>query len=213
MQKVGDHTRPFYYTRLIGSTFKVVKKAMTTKINKSRLILKGRVFNLFRDNITLVNGVTVDLDVIRHPGAAAIVAMDHDQNVILIKQYRYAVDDFIWEIPAGTLNANESALSCARRELTEETGFSAKAWEKLSKLIPVPGYSDEQITIFLATDLRPAEQKLDQDEILNIHKIPWREALEMIHNGQIQDAKSISGLSLADHRLKTGIRRYRQKKS
>ena len=95
---------------------------MTAKVNKSVLIHQGRVLKLYKDNITFDSGVTVDLDIIRHPGASAIVPMTDEKSIILIKQYRYAVGKFIWEIPAGTLEPGEPPLACAKRELIEEAG-------------------------------------------------------------------------------------------
>lgn len=96
----------------------------------------------------------------------------------------------------------ESVISCAKRELIEETGYSAERWQKLGEMTPVPGYSDEIIHLYLATDLLPAGQNLDKDEIINVHEIEFNEAMEMVNSGIIQDAKSITGLFLALNRLK-----------
>lgn len=179
---------------------------MSTTLNNSRVIHKGRVFNVLCDNITLENGRSVDMDIIRHPGAAAMVALDQDKNVILLKQYRYAVDQYIWEIPAGTLDDGESGLACAQRELIEEAGVRAETWHKLGEIVPVPGYSDECIQIFLALDLKPDTQSLDADEVLAPHKFPFSKALDMIYTGDIMDAKSIAGLSLTAHWLQAAGR-------
>lgn len=175
---------------------------MSAKVNSKATLYEGRVFKLFRENVTLNNGVTVDLDIIRHPGASAMIPMSGNDNVILIKQYRHAIGDFIWEIPAGTLDPNETPLECAKRELIEETGFSANTWQKLGEITPVPGYSNELIHIFLANDLMPAEQDLDKDEVLDVHEVPLGKAIEMIHEGAIRDSKTISGLFMAINRLK-----------
>gem|GEM_PF-78997 len=170
---------------------------ISAKLNETKTIYKGRVFTLASDNITLPNGVTTGIDIIRHPGAAAMVPMLNKNTVLLIKQYRYAAGGFIWEIPAGTLNPGESPLECAKRELVEETGYSADKLEKLTEIVPVPGYSDERIHIYLATGLVKAVQKLDKDEILNVHEINMNDALKMIAKGEIIDSKTISGLYLA----------------
>ncbi len=170
---------------------------MSAIINSSKTIYTGRVFKLASDNITLSNGVNLDIDIIRHPGASAIVPLLSQNAVILIKQYRYAAGGYIWEIPAGTLNPGESPLECAKRELIEETGYRADKMEKLTEIVPVPGYSDERIHIFLATDLSPAKQNLDRDEMLNVHEVKMEAALEMIAKGEIIDSKTISGLYLA----------------
>ena len=174
---------------------------MTVTTKKSQLIHQGKVFTVFKDIVTFDSGITTDLDIIRHPGASAIVPLTNRQEVILIKQYRYAIGNFIWEIPAGTLEPTEPPLDCAKRELIEEAGVCARTWEQLGKIIPVPGYSDEQVFLFLATDLSPATQKLDPDEILQVHRVAFEDAVHMIHAGDIVDAKSITGILLAGEHL------------
>jgi ADP-ribose pyrophosphatase len=175
---------------------------MTTTINSRTTLHRGRIYNLIRENVTLDNGVTTDMEFVEHPGATAIIPMLNESRVLLLKQYRHSLREYIWEIPAGTLDPQESIMNCAKRELIEETGFSANQWQKLGEITPVPGYSDERIHIFLATDLQPAEQNLDTDEIINVHDVGFSEAIEMIEKGEIQDAKSIAGLYLALNRLK-----------
>ncbi|MDX1707319.1 MAG: NUDIX hydrolase [Desulfobacterales bacterium] len=175
---------------------------MTAVINRSVSLYKGQVFDLVKENYTLDNGVTSEMDFIQHPGAAAMVAMLNSTDVILIKQYRHALREFIWEIPAGTLDPKESPLRCAKRELIEETGYSAAKWQQLGTITPLPGCSDERIHIFLASDLRPAEQNLDDDEMLNVHPLKLEKALQMILTGDISDGKTISGLYLAYNWLK-----------
>jgi len=175
---------------------------MSAIINSSTTLHKGRVFNLVNENYTLVNGVTSEMDFIQHPGAAAMVPMLNNQEVVLIKQYRHAIREFVWEIPAGTLDAGESPLNCARRELIEETGYSADEWHQLGTITPLPGCSDERIHIFLASDLEIVEQQLDPDEMLNVHPIKFNNALQMILRGEINDGKTISGLFLASNWLK-----------
>jgi ADP-ribose pyrophosphatase len=168
------------------------------KVNDVVPIHEGRVFTLQKENITLPNGFTVNIDIIRHPGASAIVPISDVGNVVLIRQYRHAVGGFIWEIPAGTLNKGETPLACARRELAEETGLSAQVFDKLGEIVPVPGYSDERIHLFLAKELGKARQNLDSDELLDVHHIPFNEAIEMIKRGDILDGKTIAGLLLAE---------------
>jgi len=169
--------------------------------NRSTLIRKGRVFDVYAENVTLPNDVTLEMEIIRHPGAAAIVPVLADRRVLLIQQYRHAVGGLIWEIPAGTLEPGEAPLTCARRELVEETGYSARHVEKLAEITPLPAYSDERIHLFLATDLDKAAQNLDEDELLYVHPIEFRRCLDMIAAGEIQDAKTISALQLAAGRL------------
>ena len=175
---------------------------MTAKVNNRSTIHQGKVFELVRENITLENGTTTDVEFIEHPGAAAIIPFLDDRRILLLKQYRHALKTYIWEIPAGTLDPQEKIIDCAKRELIEETGYSADGWQKLGEITPVPGYSDERIHIYLATQLQPAEQHLDADEVIQVQEVEFNKALEMIGNGIIQDAKSIAALFLASAWLK-----------
>jgi ADP-ribose pyrophosphatase len=175
---------------------------MVAKINRSTTVHQGRVFSLIRESITLENGFCTDVEFVQHPGATAIVAMQGPGQVILLSQYRHSLRRYIWEIPAGTLDPQESVSACAKRELIEETGYAADEWQKLGEITPAPGYSDERIHIFLASRLRPAERNLDQDELIQVHSVDWAKAMEMITLGEIQDGKSISALFLAVNWLK-----------
>jgi ADP-ribose pyrophosphatase len=170
---------------------------MSSHCKESTVVHEGRVFALHRDRVTLPNGVDATLDVIRHPGAAAIVPVTDQGRVVLIRQFRYAVGDRIWEIPAGTMEPGESPLACAQRELTEEIGVTAARWHPLGAIMPVPAYSDEIIHLYRAEALLPAKQQLDADEILDVHEFHYGEALEMIRSGKIRDAKTIAGLMMA----------------
>jgi ADP-ribose pyrophosphatase len=160
------------------------------------------VFKVTREDITLSNGVRTNLDIIRHPGASAIVPLVDNNRLILVKQYRHAVGDYIWEIPAGTLDPGETHLQCAKRELIEETGFTAEVWEKLGEITPAPGYSDDRTYIFLASRLVHARQNLDGDEIIDVHKVRLVDVIEMIRKNMIQDGKTISGIFMASLWLK-----------
>ncbi len=177
--------------------------------NHATLIKKGRVFDFYTENITLPNGVTMDMEIIRHPGAAAIVPVMDDHTVLLLNQYRHALGGFIWEIPAGTLDPDENVRHCAERELVEETGYAARHFEKLAEITPLPAYSDERIHLFLATGLTKAAQNLDADEWLFVHRIDLSRAINMITEGKIQDAKTIAGLQLAAGRV-AGFERCRR---
>jgi ADP-ribose pyrophosphatase len=170
---------------------------MTAIINLRVSIHRGKVFELIRENITLENGTTTDVEFIEHPGAAAIIPFVDETRIVLLKQYRHALKKYIWEIPAGTLDPQEDIISCAKRELIEETGFSAGQWQKLGEITPLPGYSDERIHIFLARELQPAKRNLDPDEIIQTQEVSLYQALAMIGDGKIQDAKSIAGLFMA----------------
>ena len=163
---------------------------------------KGKVFRLSKERLTLPNGETVELEIIHHPGAAAIVPLLADRRVVMIKQYRHAVGRFLWEVPAGTINPGESPIECAKRELPEEVGYRAHVFQKIGEIYPVPGYSDEHIHIFLATGLTPGRQNLDTDEVLDVKPIALEEALEMIKRGEIRDAKTIIGLFFTTLKVK-----------
>ena len=175
---------------------------MSATINSQTTLHQGRVFRLVNETYSLANGVTSDMDFIQHPGAAAMVPMLNQSEVVLIKQYRHAIRKFIWEIPAGTIDPEESAIHCAKRELIEEIGYSANVWHQLGTITPLPGCSDERIHIFLASELQPANQDLDDDELLNVHSMELSKAMEMIFSGEIQDGKTISGLYLAFNWIK-----------
>jgi ADP-ribose pyrophosphatase len=175
---------------------------MPAMVNTSETIHNGRVFKLITENITLENGVVTDMDYIQHPGATAIVALKDHGHLIMLKQYRHALNTYIWEIPAGTLDSGETIDNCAQRELVEETGYSADQWHRLGEITPVPGYSNERIHIYLATELKPAARNLDDDEMITVHEIKFDAAVEMIKNGEIQDSKTIASLFLASIWLK-----------
>lgn len=174
---------------------------MMVTINGKKTAYTGRAFKVMSENITLPDGTTTELDVIRHPGASAIIPMADPKTVVLVHQYRHAVGDHIWEIPAGTLELGEDPLSCARRELIEETGYSADLFDKIGEIVPVPGYSDERIHLFMASGLTSGKQQLDEGEWLEVHEIPFHRAMEMVRLGEIIDGKTITGLLLAAQKI------------
>ena len=176
---------------------------MSAKIQDRTIIHTGRVFTMVREKVSLANGADSELEVIEHPGAAAIVPFIDTDHILMLRQYRHAVKTNLWEIPAGTLDPQESVLICAQRELVEETGYRAADWQEIGEIVPVPGYSNERIHIFLARDMTEEEQNLDEDEIIEVHRFAFDEAIAMIRRGEIQDAKTISGLFLAQLFLKT----------
>ncbi len=175
---------------------------MSATILSSKTVHRGRVFTVVTETVTLENGVTAELDLVRHPGASAVVAVSEEKEVKLLYQYRHALGRRIWEIPAGTLEVEEDPLACAQRELAEEAGVRAERWEKIGELVPVPGYSDERIALFMAAGLAPAPQHLDRDELLEVFDVPFEKAMEMIDTGEISDAKTVSALLLAERARK-----------
>jgi ADP-ribose pyrophosphatase len=164
-------------------------------------IFRGRIITLRQDEATLPGGRRVTLEIVHHPGAAAIVAIDGDGAVALIRQYRHAAGGFIWEIPAGTLGDGESPADCARRELKEETGLVAAQWTALGSVLTSPGFCDERIHLFLARELRETTASLEDDEVLTVSRVPLPRALAMVVSGEIDDAKSIAALYRAQAAL------------
>lgn len=157
-------------------------------------IYNGKVVTLNIDTVTLPNGVTIDLEMVRHPGAAAVVPLKADGTVVLIRQFRHAAGGFIYEIPAGKLHPGEDPLVCAGRELEEEIGYRADSFELLSSILTAPGFTDEVIHIYKATGLTKGRQQLDRDEVLEVLEVPLSAAIAMIENGTIRDAKTMVGL-------------------
>ena len=160
----------------------------------TRNIYTGKVVILNVDTVELPNGVTVDLETIRHPGAAAVVPIKDDGTVVLIRQFRHAAGGFIYEIPAGKLAPGEDPSNCASRELEEEVGYRAASFELLSSIFTAPGFADEVIHIYKATGLMKGRQQLDRDEVLEIVEMPLQLAIARIQNGMIRDGKTIVGL-------------------
>jgi ADP-ribose pyrophosphatase len=157
-------------------------------------IYKGRIVNLNLETVTLPNGATVELEVIHHPGAAAVVPMKDERTVILIRQYRHAVGGYIYEIPAGKLHPGEDPRDCANREMEEEIGYKAGVLEHVTSAYTTPGFTDEVIHIYKATQLQKGKQDLGHDEVLEIAEFPLEKTMTMIREGVIKDAKTIVGL-------------------
>jgi ADP-ribose pyrophosphatase len=170
-----------------------------------RPILKLGVVDFGVESVALPNSVTVDLAVIRHPGASAIVAIDCSGAIALLTQYRHAVGGWLKEIPAGCLNADETPRACAERELREEAGLVARRWDQLGEIVTIPSFCDERITLFLARELSGVQRELDDDELIDVERVPLDEAMGMIRDGRISDAKTIAALHLA-HEFLRGAR-------
>lgn len=168
------------------------------------VVFEGRVVDVFRDTVRIErDGEEREAvyDLVHHPGAVAIVAVFDDGTVALVDQFRYAVGASIREIPAGTLEEGESFESCAERELAEEIGCRAERWTALATVFTTPGFSDEKMRIFLAEELSEAAGERDQDEHLEVVRVPLRVAVDQARRGEIEDAKTVAGLALAWARL------------
>lgn len=159
----------------------------------------GRVINLDVDQVRFPDGATGPLEMVRHPGASAVVPFldsqtSPDPRVILIRQFRHAAEGPIWEIPAGRLEPGEVPEACARRELVEETGYQAGAIRHLTTIFTTPGFTDERIHLFSAGVLTHVGAHREWDEFLEVHPLPWSRILEMIETGEIVDAKTLVAL-------------------
>jgi ADP-ribose pyrophosphatase len=151
---------------------------------------EGRTVEVRSERVELPNGHQVELDVVHHPGAAAVVALDGDGSLLMVRQYRHTVGGWLLEVPAGKLSAGEDPASCARRELEEEAGVRAATLRELGSIFVSPGFCDERIWLFLATDLVPTEQRLEADEVLAVERVPLAEAERRALDGELVDAKS-----------------------
>ena len=163
----------------------------------SRRIFEGNILNLRLDEVKLENGVVATREIVEHRGAAAIVPLLDNGEVVLVRQYRYPVESELLEIPAGTLQPNEDPKDCAIRELEEETGYRCGKIVEMGACFLAPGYSTEKIHIFLAKGLAKTQTHMDEDEKITTEIYPLNAALEKITTGEIRDAKSIVGLHLA----------------
>jgi ADP-ribose pyrophosphatase len=169
----------------------------------TREIYRGRTFNMDVDRVRLPNGNETDLELIHHPGAAAVVPLLDDGTVLLVRQYRYVTGGWLLEIPAGKREPGEAPEACAVRETEEETGYRPSKLESLGWIWTSPAISDEKIWLYLATGLTSSEQSLDRNEVLSIERIPLDTAVEQAARGEIHDCKSACALLRAWHLLKS----------
>jgi ADP-ribose pyrophosphatase len=172
----------------------------TPKIEHRRTVYEGRVFKIEVDRVQLPSGHTIDMDVVRHPGSVVLLATPSDDEVILVRQYRYTIDKWIWELPAGSLEPDEDPAAAAARECEEEIGLAPRRVERLQSFYPTPGFCDEQMNFYLCSDLRTppddsAAQK-DEDEDLEPRTFSLEEARRMVERGEIVDLKTAVGLTL-----------------
>jgi ADP-ribose pyrophosphatase len=167
-------------------------------VSSSRLY-SGRIVNLDLDTVRFPDDSVGQLEMLRHPGAAAVVPFldppgGADPRVVLIRQFRHAADGYIWEVPAGRLDGGELPESCAARELEEETGMRARRLERLTTIYTTPGFTDERIHLFLADGLDPGAEHREADEFMELHTLRWSQVVGMIERGEIVDGKTLAGL-------------------
>jgi ADP-ribose pyrophosphatase len=175
----------------------------------SRRVYSGKVVSLDVDMVRFPNGSSGELEIIRHAGASAVVPFlndpfGEDPEVALIRQYRYAAEGYLYEIAAGLLNEGETPEDCARRELKEETGYTASEFFPLATFFTTPGFTDERIHLFAASGLTAGESQLESDEFVELHPVALASALRMIESGEIIDGKTMIALLLASRVAKSG---------
>lgn len=169
-------------------------KAVKSDVVKSEEVFKGKIIDVYHDTISLPDGRTALREIIKRGSAAAIVPVDSDGNIILVKQYRHPVGNCVLEIPAGMIEDGEDPLVCAKRELEEETSFKTNDLKFLTKMYSAIGFCDEQIYIYLADNLSQGSFNLDEDEFIEVEKYSLEDAISMIFNGKIVDSKTMVGI-------------------
>ncbi len=165
----------------------------------SRRVYTGRIIRLDIDTVAFPDGSSGELEMIRHPGASAVVPFledpqDADPMVVLIRQFRHAADGYVWEVPAGRLDPGETPESCARRELEEEAGLVAGELLQLTTILTTPGFTDERIHLFLARQVSPGASRPEADEFVEVHRLRWSAVLDLVRRGEIVDAKTLACL-------------------
>ncbi len=164
------------------------------KTLSSTYIYQGKIINLRQDKLKLPDGRETIREIVEHPGAVVILALTDDNKVVMIKQFRKPAEEVLWELPAGTLEEGEDLLSCALRELEEETGYYSRKIKKLITFFSTPGFCNEKLTLFLAEDLEKRNKNEDTDEFIKVELIKPNEALRLVQENIIKDAKTIIGI-------------------
>jgi len=172
------------------------------KMVNTKKIFEGKIIKLFFDEVMLPNNKIATREKVWHPGAVAVVPVTTDNEIILIKQFRYPVEDVLIEIPAGKLDKDEVPMVCARRELSEEVGAVGGSLIHLTSFHTTPGFSNELLHLYMAINFERKENKPDEDEFLQIIKVPLKNSLDWVFEGKIKDAKSIIGILMANEYLK-----------
>jgi ADP-ribose pyrophosphatase len=170
---------------------------MPFELIKSETVLQGRAFKIRRYTLKTPDGRESSLEIVDHGGSVVILPIDDEKNLLFVRQYRHATGMDLLELPAGTRDREEPYEECAARELREETGMEAGTLQMVGKFYLAPGYSTELMGVFIATDLKENPLQADDDEFLNVERIPLRKAIEMSESGEVPDAKSLAALLMA----------------
>jgi ADP-ribose pyrophosphatase len=187
------------------SSAKSPVKSSGVRLLSSRVVYRGPVFTVATDFVQEPGGVRARRDVIRHSGSVVVLPVDDSVSpprVLLERQYRHAAGDYLWELPAGRIDPGENALHAGKRELLEETGYSAAKWRSILKFYASPGFVAETMEVFLATGLRAGIAQPEADEIIHMRFVPLPQAVRMVIRGTIRDAKTISSVLWLDHQLR-----------
>jgi ADP-ribose pyrophosphatase len=173
------------------------RRTNKVEVLSSRTVFKGPAFSVSSDRVREPGGIVARRDVVRHSGSAVILAVDDsgpEPRVLLERQYRYAAEDYLWELPAGRVDPGEKALAGAKRELLEETGYRAAKWKQALFFYPSPGFLDETMTVYLARGLTAGDAQPEEDESIECHLTPLSQALAMVRSGEIRDGKTIASV-------------------
>jgi ADP-ribose pyrophosphatase len=179
-------------------------KNNSARVLSSKTIFRGPIFSLVSEEVMEPHNVRVRRNIIRHPGAVVVLAVDDSKGapwVLLERQYRYAAESYLWEVPAGRIEPGENKLAAAKRELREETGFTATKWQKALWFYPSPGFLDETMHVFLAQGLKPGQAQPDEDERIAVRFFPLQQAVQMATSGKIIDGKSIVSILWLQNKL------------
>lgn len=190
------------YTQSYKKANMIKVRHLVEKKIKSEQVFDGRLLKVFVDTIELPDNNTSTRDWIKHPGACAVIPLYENGDIMMIRQFRYPMAQIFWEVPAGKIDAGENPDQTAIRELKEETGLSAQTMDYVGHFYPAIGYADEVIHIYVASGLSENEQEMDDDEFVYKERIPFKQAIEMIHSGEINDGKTVICLLRMENWLK-----------
>ena len=175
------------------------------RVISSRVVFRGPVFRVTSDKVVEPSGITARRDIIRHPGSVVILAVDdsrREPRVLLEWQYRHAAEDYLWELPAGRVDEGEEEIAAAKRELIEETGFTAERWQRAFKYFASPGFMDETMAVYLAQSLRRGKAQPEEDESITVRLFSLSDAVQKITRGTIRDGKTIAGVLWLQNHLR-----------